>query len=125
MDLRKINATDILFIFKEEVTLIGHDLKNSLQVLLELGVKQTTIFHDILIAAFLINSLDRVQSIDELAASELNLDVKVDSLDDDELVEQAAKITSLIRLIANVQGEKMSELTGIIKLIHRHLNYLP
>lgn len=116
LDLRKLNTDDILFIFSKQLTLIGHDLKNSLQVLLKLGVKQTTVFHDTLIAAFLINSLDRVQTIDELAASELNLEVNVDNLDDDELIEQAAKITSLIRSIANIQGEKMSELTGIIKL---------
>src|SRR5690606_29207235 len=34
----------------------------------------------------------------------------------DEFCDQAAKITSLIRSITNVQGEKMSELTGLIKL---------
>lgn len=116
VDLRKISFDDIRFIFEKELKLIGHDLKLTLQLLLKNNVKLTTIIHDTLIGAFLIDSLGRDQSLDELANSELGLDTKIVEIDDDEMLHSGAKITAVIRQIANTQGEKMSELTGLIKL---------
>lgn len=116
IDLRMIPPKSILPTIKDGRKFIGHDIKNSLKVLLEIGIKITTITHDTLIGAFLINSLERVQSLDHLAASELGLDTAVDELDVDQLVAEAGKITALIRQVAYVQGEQMSELTGLIRL---------
>lgn len=116
IDLRTIQPKALLPIIKDGWKFIGHDIKNSLKTLLEIGIKITTISHDTLIGAFLINSLERVQSIDHLAASELGLDTAVDELDVDQLAAEAGKLTALIRQIAYVQGEQMSELTGLIKL---------
>lgn len=115
-DLTAIDFADISFLFKSQLRLIGHDLKKSLQLLLKNNVFQTTIIHDTLVGAFLLDSLGRDRSLDELAHSELGLDTNLVDIDDQQLIESAAKITSLIRQISEIQGEKMSELTGLIKL---------
>jgi len=52
------------------VKLVGYDIKSSLKVLLELGVQlpeAQIVEHDVLIGAFLLNSLRREQSLTELA----------------------------------------------------------
>lgn len=116
LDMKKIDATAISSYIKKDIRLIGYDIKNSLKTLLEIDIKLTTIAHDTLIGAFLINSLERVQSLDELASRELGMDTALDQLDSAELIEQAPKLTALIRQLAYVQGEQMSELTGLIKL---------
>lgn len=115
-DLRKLGFKDISYIFADQLKLIGHDLKKTLQILLNHDVNQTTIVHDTLTGAFLLDSLGRDQTIDSLADSELDLDTSLGELDDDEFIENAGKIASLIRQISEIQGEKMSELTGLIKL---------
>lgn len=116
VDMRKMDAKAISPYIKTDIRLLGHDIKNSLKTLLEIGIKLTTIAHDTLIGAFLINSLERVQSLDELASRELGIDTAVDELDTEQLMTEAPKITALIRQLAYVQGEQMSELTGLIKL---------
>lgn len=116
IDLRKVGQGDILKYFSPTWRLIGHDIKNSLKILLKIGIKITTIEHDTLVGAFLINSLDRIQTLDALAQRDLGIDTAVDDLDTDQLVLEAGKLTALIRQLAYVQGEQMSELTGLISV---------
>ena len=98
-------------------SVIGHDLKNSFKVLLELGVAQLPrVAHDTLVGAFIVDSLRRDQSLSEQAASDLGYDVELENLDDDELLSKAAEIVAVIRELANLQGERMSEVTSLIKM---------
>lgn len=96
---------------------IGHDVKNSLKVLLELGVnKLPRVAHDTLVGAFIINSLRRDQSLSEQAANDLGYSVELDTLDTQEYMSKACEIAAVIRELANLQGEQMSEVTSLIKL---------
>lgn len=96
---------------------IGHDLKASFNVLLGLDVKLPTVFHDTLVGAFIVNSLRREQTLSELLATDTGVDTDLDTLDDEEYVTRANEIAGAIRLLANVQGEQMSELSKIIQLV--------
>lgn len=97
-------------------SVIGHDVKNSLKVLLELGCELPRVTHDTLVASFIINALRREQSLTALAFSDLGYETELDDLDDDELLTKAAEVVAVIRALAVLQGEQMSEVTSLIKM---------
>ena len=98
-------------------TVIGHDLKNSFKVLLELGVeKLPEVAHDTLIAGFTIDSLNRQQTLTEQANKAFDYEGNLEDLDDDELLSKASELCAVIKQLANVQGEQMSEVTSLIKM---------
>lgn len=98
-------------------SIIGYDLKSTLKVFLDLGAKLPEVAHDVQVGAFLINPLRREQNLSDLAASDLGYaGSPFEELDNTELVSRAAEITAVIRSLANMQGEQMSELTGLIKV---------
>lgn len=98
-------------------SVIGHDLKASFKILLNGDVKLPTVFHDTLTGAFVINSLRREQTISELLASDLLINLSLEELDDDEFVQRAGEISAAIRLLASTQAEQISELTNVIELV--------
>jgi DNA polymerase I len=113
IDLEKITNPKNLQLPK---AVVGHDLKNSFKVLLELGLSLPSVAHDTLVGAFIVNSLRRDQSLTEQASNDLGYDTELDSLDDEEFMTKACEITAVIRELANLQGEQMSEVTSLIKM---------
>lgn len=71
--LDKEDAGNKLRSYIEGATLVGYNLKNTLQLLKTLGINAERVGHDVLIGAFLINSLRREQSLDALSAEDLNI----------------------------------------------------
>lgn len=116
LDLAKLPlSTDYQSFIPNTVT--GHNLKNSFKVLLELGVeKLPRVAHDTLLGVFIVNSLRRDQSLSEQASNDLGYEVELEELDDEEFVHKACEIAAVIRELANLQGEKMSEVTSLIKM---------
>ncbi|MFT4532204.1 MAG: DNA polymerase-1 [Candidatus Saccharimonadales bacterium] len=94
----------------------GHDVKNSIKVLMELGLNIPVVSHDTLVGAFIVNSTRRDQSLTDQASSDLGYETELDDLDDDELLTRAGEITAVIHELAELQGEQMSEVTSLIKL---------
>lgn len=97
-----------------QVPLVGYDIKNTLQVLLSLGVKAERIGHDVLVGAFLINSLRREQTLEELATADLN--IHLPSNDDSEHVGIEADIIAVIRALHSEQAKQLKELPKVKKL---------
>ena len=118
-DLQK-SADSLTSILKSQLakidSVVGHDLKNSLKVLLELNIDLPKVSHDTLLGAFIINSLRRDQSLSEQAANDLGYETELESLDDEEFMTKAGEIVAVIRELANRQGEQMSEVTSLIKM---------
>jgi DNA polymerase-1 len=98
---------------------IGHDVKTVMQMLLTLDVNLPTVFHDTLVGAFIINSLRREQTLTELLQTDLGVELQLDDLDDDEYVSRAGELSEAIRLLANAQGEQISELNKVIQLVDK------
>jgi DNA polymerase-1 len=98
---------------------IGHDLKSVMQILLTLDVNLPTVFHDTLVGTFIINSLRREQTLTELLQTDLGIELQLDDLDDDEYVSRAGELSEAIRLLANAQGEQISELNKVIQLVDK------
>ena len=113
-DLRKFKIDKIDLNFNRA---IGHDLKNSYKVLLELGAsKLPVVAHDTLIAGFIINAIAREQTLTDIAVRDIGYEGTLEDMDDDQLIERAAEVASAIRAVATAQGEQMSEVTSLIKL---------
>lgn len=114
IDLRKVTPKkgDL----KLPTTVIGHDIKNSFKVLLELGLGLPRVAHDTLVGSFIVNSLAREQTLTDIAARDLGYEGDLENLDDDQLLQKASEVASVIAALANVQGEQMSEVTSLIKL---------
>lgn len=120
LDLRKVNIQDDrVKRLLSKVKIVGHDLKSTLKLLINADVKIPTIVHDTLIGAFLINALRREQTLEQFAEADLGISIKLDDLDDDELIEKAAMVSSVIRRLFELQTEQMSELTSLIKLAEK------
>lgn len=106
-------AVDVL---KDIDAVSGYDLKHDFQVLLELGVeKLPRVAHDVHVGAFIIDSLRRDLSLSELAG-DLGFDLKLEDLDNEEYASKAGEFAAVIRELSDYQGEKISEVTSLIKM---------
>lgn len=94
--------------YLESVALVGYDVKAALQVLLALNIKAEKVGHDVLIGAFLIDSLRRIQSLAELAA-ENNIHLEEGELQDTEVI-------AVVRALQAGQVADLKKLPKIAKL---------
>lgn len=117
LDLTKLPKTDVVTLLIGAPRLIGYDLKHTLQVLLELGVADLPeVEHDVLVGAFLINSLIREQSLTDLAANELGFDGSLDDVSTDELLERGAEFVSVIAALHTAQQKSLGDMPKVAKL---------
>ena len=115
LDLAKVDVATVVANFRDVSPLVGYDVKSTLKVLLEMGVTQLPrVGHDVLIGAFLLNSLRREQTLTELAAADLHYDGSpFEDLDKDELIQRASEI---IAVIQGLHDQQVKELKSIPKL---------
>lgn len=91
--------------------LVGYDVKSSIEALIELNIPLPAVKHDVLVGAFLINSLRREQTLTELARADLGYDGSpLEDLPDEELLQRAGQITKIIRALARQQIEELSSM---------------
>jgi DNA polymerase-1 len=117
LDLTKLDRKRVAEKLAEIESVIGHDIKSTLKMFIELGARLPLVAHDVLMGAFLLNSLRREQSLTDLAQSDLGYEGSpFEDIDSQDLVARAAEIVSVIRSLEALQSEEMSELTGVIKV---------
>lgn len=118
IDIEKVGVAHVASIFKNVSELIGYDLKSTLKVLFELGIQDTPkVGHDVLIGDFLLDSLNREQSLGEIAARELGYDGSgFDELDDEEFVTRAGEIISIVKALHTKQEAELKKITSLKKL---------
>ncbi|HET9721457.1 MAG TPA: DNA polymerase I, partial [Candidatus Saccharimonadales bacterium] len=110
LDLRKLDHKLIASHFKDVRPLVGYDLKSTLKTLRGLGVRDwPPVGHDVLVGAFLMNSLLRSQSLTDLATAQLRYEgSSLDDLDTDELIARAAEVMAVIRELHKKQQEELA-----------------
>ena len=101
------NYLSSLFVIYESV--VGYDLKTSFKRLIENDIDIPSVKHDILIGAFLLNSLIRDNSLSQLAESQLNVHL-------DESVVSDAEIVSVIQSLYKQQAKEISENPKFVEL---------
>jgi len=120
LDLRKLTHTAIAKEFRDVQPLVGYDVKSSLKTLLELGVEDLPVVgHDVLIGAFLVNSLRREQTLTELARSDLQYDGEgFEDLDADEVITRAPEIIAAIYALHEQQRKELASIPKLPQLAH-------
>ncbi len=110
LDLTKLTKDKVrLFLENGEYQLIGYDVKATLKLLLGVGcIKLPEVKHDILLGAFLLNSLRREKTLTELAQTELGYDSSsLDNLDTAELISRAPEIIAVISRLYEKQAKEI------------------
>ena len=105
LDLAKLKPEAVLELLTDAPALVGYDVKYTLKILMQLGSKKLPMVgHDVLIGAFLLNSLRREQTLTELAEAELDYEGSpFEDLDKDEIVTRAAEIIAVIKALHDKQ----------------------
>jgi DNA polymerase-1 len=98
-------------------SLVGYDVKSTLKVLINLGVDLPKVGHDVLIGAFLLDSLRRVQSLEELAKTDLGYQGDgFDNLTDEEFLSRVPEIMAIIDGLYQEQIKDLKKYPKITKL---------
>ena len=113
-DLKKLDRDLLRDSLSKLAPLVGYDVKSTLKVLLELGVPIQTVAHDVLIGAFLINSLRREQSLTELA--EIGLDYDGSAFEDLDTEEYLTRVPEIMAVIKALYEQQAPEIKKIPKL---------
>lgn len=99
------------------VELIGHELKRFIKAFEQHGVAAGPVGHDTKVAAFLINSLEKTQSLGALATSEIGyVGPDLDSLPPEEVEAKAPRIAAALWLIYASQVNKLEKLPRVSNL---------
>jgi len=118
LDLGKLDHEAIAKEFRNVRPLVGYDIKSTLELLTEIGVKDLPpVGHDVLIGAFLLNSLSREQSLTELAEAEFGYDGSpFEELDTEEIMTRAPEIMAVIKSLHESQAAEFKKLPKLAKL---------
>ncbi|QQS19045.1 hypothetical protein IPL68_03290 [Candidatus Saccharibacteria bacterium] len=110
-DLTKVTLNSYLLSLISEAKLVGYDVKSSLKTLLGMGATMLPeVAHDVLVAAFTLNSLLRAQSLTDISADVLGYDgSSFENMTDEELLGRGAEIAAAIRAIATKQREELAK----------------
>lgn len=103
--------------FFANISVTGYDLKTLLKLLLNNDVEIATVRHDCLLAEFVINSLNRDNSMVQLAEDKLNVSLTDQDLDILSNHDNATPIIDVLRAVATIQAEEMSELPTLINVV--------
>lgn len=119
IDLTKVGAKAVKQLFEaaKDLPLIGYDVKSTLKVLIELGTPLPTVQHDVMVGAFLINSLERVQTLGELAQLKLGYEGSgFDDLTNEELVGSEPEVIAIIAALYAQQTKELKDLPTVAKV---------
>ena len=94
----------------------GYDTKQLVQVLTDLSVGQVEVEHDVKVAAFLLNSLRRLQSLTSLADDQLGYASELDELDPSGFATKAAEIAAVIFELRRLQLQSLKKLPKLKRL---------
>jgi DNA polymerase-1 len=118
LDLTKLDPATVAENLRGVSPLVGYDVKSTLEMLLEMGVAELpAVGHDVLIGAFLLNSLRREQTLTELAAADLGYEGSpFEDLDKEEAVTRAPEIIAAIKALHVQQAAAIKQLPKLAKL---------
>ena len=119
LDLAAISQEKLQKKLKDLPPVIGYDVKASIQAGYWLGLEIDRVEHDVLVGAFLLNSLRRVQSLSDLLKEDLDFDTKLDDLSNEEFIERAGEITKGVWLLYEQQVKELTKLPKLHKLAHQ------
>ena len=100
----------------QEASIYGFDCKQLVQILNDLNVKNIKVVHDLNVAAFLLNSLRRLQTLTSLADSQLGYVGELNDLPADDFLLKAAEIAAVVFKLKKLQEAEIHKLPKLKKL---------
>jgi DNA polymerase I len=122
IDLTKVSAAAVRKalgpVFADEtVPKVGYDLKSTIKALYSLDIALQGVGHDVLIGAFLLNSLRREQTLTELAIADLGFEgAPLEDMPTDELAERAAEVIGVIAVLHKQQAKDLRDMPKVAEL---------
>ncbi len=119
LDLKKLDNKDVKRVLEslKKTPLIGYDVKSTLKVFIEFGLELPPVGHDVLIGAFLLNSLRRVQSLQELAQTDLGYQGEgFDNLTNEDFVARSNEIIAIVSGLHDQQVKDLKDMPKVAKL---------
>jgi len=119
LDLNKVSAKAIKALLApiKDLSVVGYDVKSTLKVFIELGIPLPVVGHDVMVGAFLVNSLERVQTLGELAQLKLGYQGNgFEELTDEELVGCGPEIITIISALYEQQVKDLKTMPGVAKV---------
>ena len=124
IDLTKVSGKALSPQLSALSALVGYDIKSTLQVLIDLGIEPRLpagrlpeVSHDVLVGAFLVNSLLREQTLSALAESSLDYDgSSFEDLDHQGVIDRAPEIIAIIKALHNQQTKELASMPKVAKL---------
>ncbi len=116
IDLTKVSTKVLSSQLSKLSSVVGYDIKTTLKVLIGLGVELPAVEHDILIGAFLINSLRREQSLQILATEDIGYEGSIGDLNTEEYAERGGEIIGIITGLHKQQVKDLAQMPKVAKL---------
>lgn len=118
LDLTKLDHSKVASLILSHKSLIGYDVKSTLQVLLELGITELPpVGHDVLIGAFIIDSLRREQTLTDLARADIGYNGSpFEDLDTEELMTRAPEFVAVLRALHDQQVKELKNMPKLPQL---------
>ncbi|MES2971611.1 MAG: DNA polymerase I [Patescibacteria group bacterium] len=114
IELKKVSPKSLSSLLSPLSSVVGYDVKSTLEVLIGLGIPLPAVEHDVLVGAFLLNPLRREQSLSELATADLGYESNLEDLTTEEYMHRASE---LIAVIHGLYKQQSKELTHDSKLM--------
>lgn len=118
IDVQSITPHKLAKALQNLPPVIGYDVKSAIKAGYWLDINIEKVEHDVLIGAFLLNSLRRVQTLSELLKEDLHFDTQLDDLSHTEFNERAGEIAKGIWLLYEQQVKELTKLPKLHKLAH-------
>jgi DNA polymerase-1 len=118
LNLKKLTPSVVVQQLNDAGPLVGYDVKATLQVLLALGCEQLpAVSHDVLIGAFILNSLRREQTLTELAAADLHYQGSpFEQIDSAQYTARAPEIIAVIKALYEQQFKQLHSIPKLTDL---------
>lgn len=122
LELTQLNPQKVKTALDTHLTslkLVGYDVKNDLKLLKNLGIEAKNVEHCVLVGAFLLNPLLRVQTLTDLAINMLRYEgAEFEDLPTEDFIARAPEIISVITELYHGQHKALVQLPKVDKLAH-------
>ena len=122
LDLASLPHDAIVGALEEYITpetkLIGHDVKSTIEVLIELGLPVPQVEHDVLIGAFVLNALRREQTLTELAQADLDYEGQgFENLTPEDMIAAEPQVIAIIKALYEQQQKALKAVPKFPELV--------
>jgi len=117
LKLKALHKALVAVLQNQKIGKVGYDIKSDFKALKNLSIEPQNVAHDVLVGAFLINSLVRAQSLTDLAISDLNFNGEsFEDIPTEDLMHRAPEFIAVINELHKHQIKELAKMPKVAKL---------